>query len=103
MRHIRYFIKLASDDDQIRVDFETERGEVVALHAVQYETRIERQWQPVARYDAAHGFFHLDLYTVRGALKYRLFVQDLSQALTFAIDDLKSNWRGYKRRFRGGE
>ena len=103
MRHIRYFIKLLSDDEQIRVDFETDRGEVVALHVVQYETRIEGHWQPVARYDTAHGFFHLDLYTVRGMLKYRVFVQDLNQALIFAIDDLKSNWRSYKRRFRGGE
>jgi hypothetical protein len=103
MRHIRYFITLASDDDQIRVNFETDRGEVVALHAVQYETRVEGQWLPVARYDMAHGFFHLDLYTVRGAVKYRILVQDLSQALTFAIDDLKLNWLAYKHGFRGGE
>jgi len=103
MRHLRYFIKLASDDDLIRVDFETDRGKVVALHAVQYETRLEGQWAPVARYDTAHGFFHLDLYTARGTVKYRVFVQDLSRALTFAIDDLKVNWRVYKERFRGGE
>jgi oligopeptide transport system ATP-binding protein len=32
MRHIRYFIRLASDDDQIRVGFETDPGRVVALH-----------------------------------------------------------------------
>jgi hypothetical protein len=103
MRRIRYFIQLESEADQIRVDFETDRGTVVALHAVQYETRVEGQWRPVARYDTAHGFFHLDLSTVRGAVKYRIFVQDLSQALTFAIDDLKANWQFYKRRFRGGE
>ena len=103
MRHLRYFIKLASDDDRIRVDFETDRGKVVALPAVQYETQVAGQWQPVARYDTAHGFFHLDLYTARGTVKYRIFIQDLSQALTFAIDDLKVNWRVYKRRFQGGE
>jgi hypothetical protein len=51
----------------------------------------------------AHGFFHLDLYMFRGAVKYRISVSDLGQALTFAIDDLKANWRIYKRRFRGGQ
>lgn len=56
-------------------------------------------WYPVARYDTAHGFLHLDLYTQRGQTKYRIPIQDLNQALTFAIADLKANWRTYKRRF----
>jgi hypothetical protein len=103
MRRIQYFITLESEHDRIRVDFETDHSEVIALHAVQYETSIEGNWQPVARYDTAHGFFHLDLYMFRGAVKYRISVSDLGQALTFAIDDLKANWRIYKRRFRGGQ
>lgn len=37
MRHIRYFSTLISNEDRIRVDFETDRGEVVALHVVQFE------------------------------------------------------------------
>jgi hypothetical protein len=102
MRRIRYFVMLDSDYDRIRVDFETDRGEVITLHVVQYETRHEGEWQSVARYDTAHGFFHLDLYTIRGAMKYRIYMQDLNQALTFAIDDLKDNWLQYKRRFQGG-
>jgi len=102
MRRIQYFITLEADRDRIRVDFETDHGEVVALHAVQYETRIEEAWQPVARYDMAHGFFHLDVPAFGGAVQYRIFAPDLSQALTFAIDDLEANWRVYKRRFQGG-
>jgi len=102
MRHLRYFVTLVSDEDRIRVDFETDRGEVVALHVVQYETSREGEWLPVARYDTAHGFFHMDLYTVRGPIKYRISVPDLNQALTGAIDDLKANWRSYKRQFQGG-
>lgn len=47
-------------------------------------------------------FFHLDLNMLRGPVKFRIFVQDLSQALTFAISDLKANWRLYKQRSRGG-
>lgn len=41
MRHIRHFIRLESDCNQTQVDFETGRGEMVALHVVQYETKID--------------------------------------------------------------
>jgi hypothetical protein len=102
MRHIQYFIRLTSDSDRIRVDFETDHGEVVALHAVQYETSGAGEWQAVARYDTAHGFFHLNVYTRRGPVKYRIFLTELGWGLTFAIDDLKANWRLYKERFQGG-
>jgi hypothetical protein len=101
VRQTRYFIILERGHDRIRVDFETDHGEVVALHVIQYETRVAGEWQPVARYDMAHGFFHLDLYTARGAVKYRVLVSDLNQALTLAIDDLKTIWGSYERRFRG--
>jgi hypothetical protein len=97
MRRIQYFITLGSEDDRLRVDFETDHGDVTALHAVQYETRVHETWQPVARYDTAHGFFHMDVYTVRGSMKYRVEIADLSEALTFAIDDLKTNWHLYKQ------
>jgi len=102
MRHIQYFITLASEYDRIRVDFETDHGEVIALHAVQYETHVRGIWQPVARYDTAHGFFHIDVYTARGAMKYRVERIDLNDALTFAIDDLQTNWRIYKQRLLRG-
>jgi hypothetical protein len=102
MRRIQYFITLATQDDRIRVDFETDQGEVTVLHVVQYETRVEGAWRSVARYDTAHGFFHLDLYTRGTSIKYRIAIADLSEALTFAIDDLKSQWRLYKQRFLGG-
>jgi hypothetical protein len=31
-------------------------------------------------------------------MKYRIEIADLSEALTFAIDDLKTNWQLYKQR-----
>lgn len=85
----------------MRVDFETGRGRVTALHVVQYETLWQGEWCPIARYDTAHGFVHLDLQTPTGPVKYRVVVQDLANALTFAIEDLKTNWQVYKRRFAG--
>ena len=102
MRRIQYFITLATGDDRIRVDFETDHGDVTALHRVQYETLVQGTWQPVARYDMGHGFFHMDAYTARGSMKYRIEIVDLSEALTFAIDDLKANWRFYKQRLLRG-
>jgi len=45
----------------------------------------------VARYDTAHGFLHVDLYTKSGKIKYRLHPGSLGDALTLAIEDLKAN------------
>ena len=101
MRRIQYLVRLESEQERIRVDFGTDRGEVVALHAVQYETFVQDGWWPVARCDASHGFFHLDLVTPRGTMKYRVLIGDLAQALTFAIDDLKEHWRRYRRQALG--
>ena len=101
MRRIRYFIDLEPGRDRIRVDFETDFGRVTGLHVVQYETAVEGAWAPVARYDAAHGFLHVDLYTKNGNTKYRLHADGLGDALTLAIEDLKANWRTYRTAFRG--
>jgi len=75
---------------------------VIALRVVQYETHVQGTWQPVARYDTAHGFFHIDMYTVRGSTKYRVEIADLGEALTFAINDLKTNWQLYKQQLLRG-
>ena len=100
MPRIRYIIHL-TPEDRIRVDFETDRGSVTALHIVQYETQKSDKWYPVARYDTAHGFVHLDLETPTGKVKYRMASQDLGGALTVALEDLKANWNIYARRFTG--
>lgn len=99
MPRIRYVADLGTAEDRIRVDFETQRGQVTALHVVQYETLSHGQWHPVARYDTAHGYVHLDLQTRSSPVKYRTVVQNLGGALTFALEDLKTNWKNYKRRF----
>lgn len=81
MPRIRYAFPLGAED-RIRVDFETEHGQVTALHVVQHETMRHGEWRPLARYDTAHGFVHLDLQTPGGpVIKYRVGVRDLSEAL----------------------
>jgi len=70
---------------------------------VQYESKVDQIWYPVVRYDTAHGFAHRDLLTHEGhCRKTPLFSQDLNDALTFAENDLKTNWEIYKRRFLEG-
>jgi hypothetical protein len=67
---------------------------------VQYETKIGNQWHPVVRYDTAHGFSHRDLLDIFGNTKKTpLLNQDFNDALTFAENDLKTNWSLYKRAF----
>ena len=77
-----------------------QQGKKIVFFRVQYETRIERQWHAVVRYDTAHGFAHRDLMNIHGEIrKTPLFNQDYNDALTFAESDLKSNWRFYKHAF----
>ena len=79
-----------------------ERAKIVFFR-VQYESKVNEIWYPVVRYDTAHGFAHRDLLNHKGdSRKTPLFNQDLNDALTFAENDLKTNWELYKRRFLEG-
>jgi len=72
----------------------------ITFFRVQYETKVSDEWYPVARYDTAHGFAHRDLLDTKGrVVKTPLFNQNYNDALTFAENDLKTNWEYYKRRF----
>jgi len=93
-----YIIRI-SPVDRYRHAHVKERGKIVFFR-VQYEVKISGVWYPVARYDTAHGFAHRDLLARNGTVrKTPLFNQDYNDALTFAENDLKSNWRYYKKRF----
>jgi hypothetical protein len=51
-------------------------------------------------YDTAHGFAHRDLMNIKGDKKKTpLLNQDYNDALLFAENDLKNNWKQYKNRF----
>lgn len=78
----------------------TERGKVVAF-AVQLEIRIETQWQPVLRYDAAHGFAHRDWYETRTRKRKEGLRLERAEALTLADRDIDRNWRAYRDAFLG--
>jgi hypothetical protein len=54
---------------------------------------IEGKWNPIVRYDCAHGFFHRDVLFPNGDKdKQVIEFNDLEAALSFAEQDLKDRW-----------
>lgn len=86
--------------DRLRVHFLTENGRVIAIFVVQYEAYIGGEWRAIVRYDEAHGFFHRDLLSPSGQqMKTPEPVSEKGVALTQAMDDVKRNWRSYRRAY----
>jgi len=78
---------------------ETVRGKVVAF-AVQLEIRFGEAWQPILRYDAAHGFAHRDVYESPRRKRKEAVGLSLADALTLADHDIDRNWYRYVQAFR---
>jgi hypothetical protein len=84
-----------------RVRIWLEDGRVVRF-AIQYETTLAGERVPVVRYDTAHGYAHRDRLDRQG----RVIAKDelgrglsLGDALVRAEQDLRQNWRRYRRNF----
>ncbi|MFQ5865231.1 MAG: hypothetical protein ACE5IW_08405 [bacterium] len=85
--------------NRIREEIQIEKGEVKNF-VIQYEAYISDEWHPVARYDTAHGFAHLDLYqTPRQKRKFEVHTKDFNEALTYAEKDLEKNWMKYRESY----
>jgi hypothetical protein len=78
----------------------TERGQVAAF-AVQMEIFVGDCWEPVVRFDTAHGFAHRDLYRRSGEPIKTPLGMDFRRARTFAQEDILANWRRYRDLFLG--
>ena len=99
MQTTEYLFLFPGSDVQLRHRHIQERGRVIAF-TVQLELWRRGAWQPIARYDTAHGFAHRDLLHADGRVeKTPLGLADWSQALGLALDDLKANWPWYRERF----
>lgn len=99
-KKVEYVIRIGHSDRYRHLHIQ-EKGKILFFR-VQYETKIDDVWYPVVRYDTAHGFAHRDLLNIkRDVKKTPLFNQNYNDALTFAENDLKSNWAYYKERFIG--
>lgn len=57
----------------------------------------------VIRYDSSHGFAHIDQYRLNGIQVKKELHLSLSEALTFADEDIKENWKVYQKRFLEGK
>lgn len=101
MKTVRYMY-LLSLRDRKRHEHVIDHGQVLQF-VVQYETLIAGAWQPVIRYDTAHGFPHIDRIRADGETeKIPLLTRDLGEALTFADQDIDDNWERYKQAYLQG-
>jgi hypothetical protein len=95
-RQRKRFKIVLSDQDEVRVTFDLEQGQVVQF-AVQYLALIEAKWQPVVRFDTAHGGPHMDINRPNGSQETRMFpFYDYSSALTYAISYIQEHWESWR-------
>jgi len=99
MRLVAY-IHAFDDNNILRIRFELGRGRVLSF-VVQLECYFEDNgWLPVLRYDTAHGIAHRDkIHPRKETEKTEIPVRNYEEGLNYAVDDLKVNWREYRRRY----
>jgi len=86
MQEIEYLIYLTAESaDRLRVYAQKEKGFILEF-VVQYEALISEQWQPIIRYDTAHGFAHKDIIKPGGeVVKQPLFFDTYNLAFTYML------------------
>lgn len=98
-----YTITLESDPPaRMRVRFTTVAGAVAAF-VVQLEVFERTVWEPVIRYDGAHGFAHRDRYRRNGQQRKEPLNLNYADALTYGISDIRTSWQTYLERFARGD
>ena len=94
-----WILDLLPAEVQIRCAYKRQ-GKRIRQFTVQLEIYHQGIWQPVVRYDNAHGFCHRDVLHPDGSQdKTSVFVGDVNQTFTFAIEDLRANWQVHRDRY----
>jgi hypothetical protein len=76
------------------------RGNQVLEYTVQLEIWHGQTWQPIVRYDNAHGFCHCDTIHADGAQdKIPIYRWDANRNFTWAINELRGNWESHRARY----
>jgi hypothetical protein len=76
------------------------RGKRVLEYTVQLEIWHDQAWQPIVRYDNAHGFCHCDTIHADGTQdKMPTGGGDANWNFTWAIHDLRANWQSHRARY----
>jgi len=91
---------LLSHQDRLEIMIEKEGGRVEGF-VVNYVATIAGRDHSVVRFDTRHGFPHKDEMFPGGRAnrKVRLPDMDGRRLIVMAVDDIKANWRAYRRRF----
>lgn len=90
------YLQIVDARNRIRVRFRKDRGRIVDF-VVQYETLISGEWQPIVRYDTAHGQPHTDIFRSDGTREKRLLhFPNFNDAFSYAEEDVKTNWEHYR-------
>lgn len=93
------YVLIVGATDRIRVRFKKDRGKIIEF-VVQYETLLRGKWQPVIRYDTAHGEPHTDVIRPDGTKEKRLLhFPNFNDAFSYAEEDIKANWKQYRQRY----
>jgi hypothetical protein len=86
-------------NERMRVRLKTQKNELLDI-VYQYESFIGNKWEPIVRYDCAHGFFHRDvLHPNVEKEKTELTFDSLKSASQYAAQDIKDRWEWYKERY----
>ncbi len=97
MRTVEYVIPLG-ENARKRHYHKGRAGKIVAF-VVQLEIYDKGKWRVVIRYDSAHGFAHIDHYSRSGRKTKKPIELELAEALTVAEEDIKNNWKAYRKAF----
>src|SRR5438445_5541124 len=91
--------EVAFDEAQIRCRY-LRQGQDILQYTVQLEIRHMGAWQPVVRYDNAHGFCHCDTIHADGSQeKTPIYRGDTNTNFTWAIKEFHANWQSHRNRF----
>jgi len=75
------------------------RGEIVEFR-IQYEAWMAGRWQPIVRYDTAHGQPHRDiLHPARTQTKEMYPGRSNAEMLTLGQEDIMENWSSYRAKY----
>ncbi len=78
---------------------DVERGQITEF-TVQYLAMIGEKWQPVVRFDTAHGKPHMDISHPDGSQETRMYsFHDYGTALTYAINYVQEHWESWRERY----
>lgn len=99
MRHVE-FVVILDDGVRKRHIHDIEKGRLIYF-AVQLETKIDKEWRTVIRYDNAHGKAHIDKYYRNGRKEKINLDMDFKTVLNLGDWDISINWEKYINNYKG--